>query len=100
MISNTWVKQTVVTYTDFNKAFYSVNHPVLIEKLKLENISYYLILWFKSYLVDRSQKVKLNGFLSDPFPVPSGIPQRGHLFPLQFTILIMDIKKSSFQITK
>lgn len=40
-------KQTVVTYTDFSKAFDSVNHPVLIEKLKLDNISYYLILWFK-----------------------------------------------------
>jgi len=50
-----------------------------------------LLSWFSSYLVDRSQQVKINGFLSDSFSVTSGVPQRGHPSPLLFVIFVMDL---------
>jgi len=74
--------QTDVIYTDFNKAFDSVNHSVLIAKLRLFGIHDPLLSWFSSYIDDRSQQVKINGFLSDSFLVPSGVPQGGHLFSI------------------
>jgi hypothetical protein len=84
-------KQTDVIYTDFSKAFDSVNHSMLIAKLRLYGISDPLITWLHSYLTDRSQQVKVNGSLSDTIQVPSGVPQGGHLSPLLFVIFILDI---------
>lgn len=83
--------QTDVVYTDFSKAFDSVNHSLLLAKLRLYSISDPLLSWFNSYLSDRTQQVEINGFLSDPFPAPSGVPQGGHISPLLFAIFIIDI---------
>lgn len=52
----------------------NVNHTVLIAKQHLFGIHDPLSSWFSFYLADRSQQVKNNGFLSDIFPVPSGVP--------------------------
>ncbi|KAL4152733.1 hypothetical protein QTP88_000566 [Uroleucon formosanum] len=69
--------QTDVIYTDFSKAFDSVNHSVLIAKLKAYGLPDHLLSWISSYLVNRVQQVKINGFLSNKLPVPSGVPQGG-----------------------
>jgi len=83
--------QTDVIYTDFSKAFDSVNHSILIAKLRLFGIHNPLLSWFSSYLDDRSQQVKINGFLSDIYLVPSGVPQGGHLSLLLFSIFLLDL---------
>ena len=83
--------QTDVIYTDFSKAFDSVNHSVLIAKLKIYGITDQLLTWLSSYLANRFQQVKINGFLSNKIPVPSGVPQGGHLSPLLFALFILDI---------
>jgi hypothetical protein len=57
----------------------------------LYGISDLLLSWFNSYLSDRTQQVKINGFLSHPFPAPSGVPQGGHIFSLLFAIFIWHI---------
>lgn len=73
------------------KEFDSVNHSLLLAKLRLYGISNPLLSWFNSYLSDRTQQVKINEFLSDPFLAPLGVPQGGHISPLLFAIFIMDI---------
>lgn len=83
--------QTDVIYTDFSKAFNSINHSLLLVKLRLYGIADPLLSWFNSYIPDRTQHVKIIGFLSDPFSVLSGVPQGGHISPLLFAIFIMDI---------
>jgi hypothetical protein len=83
--------QTDVICTDFSKAFDSVNHSVLIAKLKTYGITDQLLTWISSYLMNRFQQVKINGFLSNKIPVPSGVPQGGHLSPLLFALFILDI---------
>lgn len=46
--------QTDVIYTDFSKAFDSVNHSILLNKLHLCGIFDLLLSWFNSYLSDRT----------------------------------------------
>jgi sarcosine oxidase/L-pipecolate oxidase len=85
-------EQTDVIYTDFSRAFNSVNHSILIAKLRLFSLTDPFIFFIHSYLINRIQQVKINGFLSDTIKVPSGVPQGGHLFPLLFAIFILDTK--------
>jgi hypothetical protein len=69
--------QTDVIYTDFSKAFDSVNHSVLIAKLKTYGITDQLLNWLSSYITNRFQQVKINGFLLNKIPVLSDVPQGG-----------------------
>ncbi|XP_072048564.1 uncharacterized protein [Amphiura filiformis] len=65
---------TDVVYLDFSKAFDSVNHSKLIEKLRYAGIGGSLLAWFNNYLEGRLQRVVINGAHSDLLPVTSASP--------------------------
>ena len=67
--------QTDVIYLDFSKAFYRVPHNLLLLKLWRIGITGDLWWWFKSYLNNRFQCVRLNSSYSTLLPVLSGVPQ-------------------------
>ena len=83
--------QTDVIYFNFKKAFDSVPHSEFLFKLKSLGISGNLWLWFKSYLSNCQQCVKVNNKYSDLLPVLSGIPQGSILDLLLFLIYVNDI---------
>lgn len=67
--------QVDTLYTDFQKAFDRVLLSILIPKLHLIGFHSNLLRWIYSFLKNRTQRVKMSGFLSDPFFVPSGVVQ-------------------------
>ena len=60
---------------DMSEAFDSISHKILLLKLQDMGASTSAINWFRSYLSNRTQVVRINTKISDPLPLASGVPQ-------------------------
>ena len=80
---------------DFAKAFDTVNHNILLKKLENFGIRGISLEWFKSYLNERKQLVKINNVKSSTPTIKCGVLQGSVLGPLLFLIYINDIQRVS-----
>lgn len=78
-------------YFDIMKAFDAVQHNLLIKKLENYGIRGVFLEWFRTYLIGRTQKVKINGVLSDAKVTASGVPQGSCLGPLLFLVYVNEV---------
>ena len=87
----------LVLYLDFKKAFDSVPHDILLQKIEMLGIGGNFLKIIASYLSKRKQYVKLNDFNSETVQVTSGVPQGSLLGPLLLIIVVNDLP---LQVTK
>ena len=76
---------------DFSKAFDSVPHDILCEKLKRTCLNPYITNWIIDFLTNRRQRVVVDGIETDFLEINRGVPQGTVIGPFLFSLMVNDI---------
>ena len=82
---------TLASFIDFKKAFDTINHKILLQKLPYFGLSNTMINWIGNYLTNRRQRCTVNGTSSGELTITCGVPQGSILGPLLFLMYVNDV---------
>ena len=82
---------TATVFSDLKKAFDTVAHHILLQKLEQYGVIGLEHTWFSSYLKNRHQLCRVNGVASNMEEIKHGVPQGSCFGPLLFLIYINDL---------
>jgi len=85
-------------YLDLQKASDTVNHEILLAKMKNYGIRGVTYKWFASYLRNRKQFTAIGNNSSEVNDIKCGVPQGSVLGPLLFLIYVNDIHKVNIKL--
>ena len=85
---------TGIVLVNFQKAFDSIDHQILLKKMSYLGFSKNAVTWFKSYLCERKFKISINTSYSSPANLLCGVSHRSILGPLLFLLYVNDLPQA------
>ncbi|KAJ5413841.1 hypothetical protein N7509_000468 [Penicillium cosmopolitanum] len=79
-------RQSSMVLLDVAGAYDNVSHQRLLSNMRRLGLGFF-VPWVEAFLTNRSTRIKLPGFLSEPFPTPTGIPRVPH-YPLSYSCFL------------
>lgn len=85
-------KSVHITYVDFTKTFNTIPHSCIVNKFSRLNVNPYITHWIAAWLTNRTEKIKVGGYIFSKRHVISGVPQSTVLVSYLFGIYFFEIK--------